>query len=945
MYGLMASLVVQISLAWLLSQDPESRMAVKGLLASLMGTILILAWRQLCVLRAWLATCLEKEPVAPEDSWVDLCGPPRFDPTKGVYGEVLIDGKCHRVVIQPDFWPLLRSAVNIDRNEAAVANSIVSPVKPGKEPGSLVCIQAKDGKMLGMGARVHCGPATVLLTAAHVLKQGKIADLYLSKYSASSGEGKRVLMDPTWAIEYGSLSKETDIVAVQVPASVWSRLGVTTSRVRKPTVKVPVLAFGGQSSGVLTSSQGFATPEGVMSVAHSCTTQPGWSGTPLYAGSDIVGIHRRWDKIGSQNMATNVSIFHTNCESSENGEQGAQEIDDEEWTNREGSPTDVYVAGRGRFKTMGDEYSRHDEHPLAFAKYKKEKGEMTWAEMVEDDLEWDIRNETSMVPLNLPAGGERVLIAVREMSGIEWSSGEILTTEGMPLIDCGRSRVHFREVARTGTNQLCRDAEQHFSDLSDLSWPERGSKAERISLLFQASRFRPTKAPANLESACRELEREYPKSVQRICLWGETWNPASLKAKIQEIAQRDIKRDSSPGVPLSLIATTNGAVLDSSMTLVVEAVWARLEALSRIELSPDVTPSELIQLGLCDPVRLFIKQEPHPLRKVRTGRLRLISSVSLIDQLVERVLFGFQNNLEISQWKQCPSKPGMGLTAKEQSDALWGELKFKSTLAPAAEADISGFDWSVQHWELEAEVEMRIRLGNFGVLAAKAARNRFVCLSNSVFQLSDGTLIAQGLPGLMKSGSYCTSSSNSRIRCLMAKIIGSRWCIAMGDDSVEGWVDNAVEKYHALGHECKEYSACAREFVDGVQTLKTVNFCSHELSEGSCHLTTWSKTLFRYFHSTAPCIRSLEMELAGSPQWPKIHRYLRRVGLAPDKDGKKEGQPAASPSSRYSKGEIQEEEEERKAAKPSHQKSDSGFNSRGRVFPDRVFGATNHYIW
>lgn len=27
---------------------------------------------------------------------------------------------------------------------------------------------------------------------------------------------------------------------------------------------------------------------------------------------------------------------------------------------------------------------------------------MTWADMVDDDLEWDIRNETSMIPLNCP---------------------------------------------------------------------------------------------------------------------------------------------------------------------------------------------------------------------------------------------------------------------------------------------------------------------------------------------------------------------------------------------------------------------------------------------------------------------------------------------------------------------------------------------------------------
>lgn len=378
------------------------------------------------------------------------------------------------------------------------------------------------------------------------------------------------------------------------------------------------------------------------------------------------------------------------------------------------------------------------------------------------------------------------------------------------------------------------------------------------------------------------------------------------------------------------------------MTLVVEAVWARLEALSRIELSPDVTPPELVRLGLCDPVRLFIKQEPHPLRKVRTGRLRLISSVSLLDQLVERVLFGFQNNLEISQWKRCPSKPGMGLTLKEQSDALWDELKFKSTIAPAAEADISGFDWSVQHWELQADVEMRIRLGDFGPLAAKAARNRFICLANSVFQLSDGTLIAQGLPGLMKSGSYCTSSSNSRIRCLMAKIIGSQWCIAMGDDSIEGWIDDAVAKYSALGHECKEYTACATEYGEQGSSLAKANFCSHELSEGLCYLTTWSKTLFRFFHSTAPCIRSLEMELAGSPQWPKIHRYLRRVGLAPDKDGEKEGHTGSSGND--SKGEIQAEEENTRAI--LHQNSDSWLSPSFYGPLDPVSRATViHSVW
>lgn len=254
--------------------------------------------------------------------------------------------------------------------------------------------------------------------------------------------------------------------------------------------------------------------------------------------------------------------------------------------------------------------------------------------------------------------------------------------------------------------------------------------------------------------------------------------------------------------------------------------------------------------------------------------------MSLIDQVVERILFGYQNNLEISSWRTCPSKPGMGLSLVEQAQSIWNDLSYKHTQRGACEADISGFDWSVQPWELEADVEMRIALGSFPPLLANAARARFHCLANSVFQLSNGTLIAQGLPGLMKSGSYCTSSSNSRIRCLMAELIGAPWCIAMGDDSVEGYVFGAREKYEALGHTCKDYVPCE---VDSSGRLRSVNFCSHYISRDTCFLTSWERTMVKFLSSPNPQFEDLQTELHNSPVWPRIVKYLRRVGLAPDK--------------------------------------------------------------
>jgi len=219
----------------------------------------------------------------------------------------------------------------------------------------------------------------------------------------------------------------------------------------------------------------------------------------------------------------------------------------------------------------------------------------------------------------------------------------------------------------------------------------------------------------------------------------------------------------------------------------------------------------------------------------------------------------------------------MGLSLAEQAQSIWSELKFYHDSHPAAEADISGFDWSVQSWELWADLEMRLNLGDFDGLARKVAINRWYCFVNSVFQLSDGRLISQGRPGLMKSGSYCTSSTNSRIRCLMAEIIGAPWCIAMGDDSVEGYTEGAKEKYSALGHTCKQYDPCE---LDSAGKLLRVNFCSHELSENRFYLTSWPRTLYRYLCNPRPDIGDLQAELGANPHWGRIYAYVSREGPA-----------------------------------------------------------------
>jgi hypothetical protein len=460
------------------------------------------------------------------------------------------------------------------------------------------------------------------------------------------------------------------------------------------------------------------------------------------------------------------------------------------------------------------------------------------------------------------------------------------------MFEVGRSGVKFRETNRKAPSVAVLTATKEFPELANFGWPERGSQAELGSLLLQASRYKETQAPENLRKACDSLKRKYPKARARACLRGENWDHRDIAEEVAKICESNVNLKASPGVPLSMFGQTNGEVLGTHLEFVMWAVTQRIELLSRIDLvSSNQTPKELVEAGLCDPVRLFVKQEPHSLRKLKEGRFRLISSVSLIDQLVERLIFGPQNQLEIQRWRNIPSKPGMGLSLYEQATSIWRELQTNHDICPAAEADISGFDWSVQSWELWADVVMRTELSDFGPKLKSAAMNRFYCFMNSVFQLSDGTLIEQGLPGLMKSGSYCTSSTNSRIRCLMAELIEAPWCIAMGDDSVEGYVPHAKEKYQALGHECKDYIPCE---TDSSGALRKVNFCSHELSEDSFWLTSWPKTLFRFLCSPKPDVEELQAELWGCPQWTKIYNYVS-IGNGRDKfNGKEQVQKQSS---------------------------------------------------
>lgn len=357
---------------------------------------------------------------------------------------------------------------------------------------------------------------------------------------------------------------------------------------------------------------------------------------------------------------------------------------------------------------------------------------------------------------------------------------------------------------------------------------------------------------------------------------GETldWRP------LVEAAVAALEGDSSPGYPLMRLARTNEELLGTHKELVVGLAVARLQRLQGSDVAQlrRLTAGSLVEQGYTDEVRLFVKNELHSELKVQQGRMRLIASISVVDQIVERVLNGPQNRAEIDMWESIPSKPGMGLhdegleSLRRQLDGL-GKIPVSS--------DVSGFDWSVPQWMLDWDAKVRAQLCAAGPLS-HMFEARAVCLGLSRFVFSDGEVWDQITPGIQKSGSYNTSSTNSRLRVLLAWLCGVSYgyegrCIAMGDDAVENAPvspEDLIDAYATFGFTLKEVARGDLEF------------CAYRFGkDGSLEPIRWHKMLASVLATSVrdeaherDLLAALEYELRHSRHRERAFGIIRASG-------------------------------------------------------------------
>lgn len=440
----------------------------------------------------------------------------------------------------------------------------------------------------------------------------------------------------------------------------------------------------------------------------------------------------------------------------------------------------------------------------------------------------------------------------------------------------GQSKVKIITGKKTNISDMWKQALALAPDLDTLGWPERSAEAEFASFAYQASvRKTTTFSEINEETKTRIMSimtEDYPK-------FSNEYN--DLESLLNNIRKQflEIKLDSTPGIPYVLAYKKNKDILENFNYQLEEIIKSRIFLILSIDYDAllKMHPEDIVRKGLADPVRLFIKNEPHKKDKLDNRRYRLIMSVSIADKVLEMVLTSGRKKTERVNWRTCPSKPGIGFDDAEAIPFFKRVNSFENRVS----SDVSAWDWLVREW-------MQIEDSKFTIKQCTnpfpewedLVRKMAIIESRSLYQFSDGNLAVLRdndgcYYGNQNSGKYKTSMSNSSMRVRLALAVGSRHNDAMGDDLIETYVQDAEEKYKMLGMKVKAYDKFSGQF----------EFCSKIFTDKGPYPTSVVKPLMNLLHSDFDdsnqylgSLINFSEEIRHFPNKERLYDIIEKVG-------------------------------------------------------------------
>ncbi len=296
-------------------------------------------------------------------------------------------------------------------------------------------------------------------------------------------------------------------------------------------------------------------------------------------------------------------------------------------------------------------------------------------------------------------------------------------------------------------------------------------------------------------------------------------------------AATELRGAGTPGLPMCQAYATNKAALEAP-DVIDEAVTRLWQTLS-VSTVKGTHPRgwDAVRLGVVDPVIPFAKNEVMPRRKM--GTLRLVSGLSIVDQIVERVLIGNFVSEVKHQYPESSVLVGIGF-----SDELATQFanKLETRRHPDSfltGADLGSFDSSQKEVHVQSAYSDGIAGGieqpDYTILqAAISYLGELRSLPVYAIRQSDGWHFYEPFQaGNMLSGCLATTTVNGMIRVELERRTGALEADAAGDDglaerlSVD--VDRITQAFTDQGFRLRDFNVWSRPGEE----LTQFEFCSH----------------------------------------------------------------------------------------------------------------------
>jgi hypothetical protein len=155
-----------------------------------------------------------------------------------------------------------------------------------------------------------------------------------------------------------------------------------------------------------------------------------------------------------------------------------------------------------------------------------------------------------------------------------------------------------------------------------------------------------------------------------------------------------------------------------------------------------------------DDIRIFIKREPHKKSKLVEQRYRLISQISAVDTMIDRMLYaGLADNV-----RETFAHTGIFIGWTPLSGGYNLVRGWVGDNTEKLSTDFSSWDWTVPEWMTEMFLTIVEQLhpeASPTWLTLHRTRNRAL-FHSPVFRTTDGCAYKQPFRGAQKSGSYMT---------------------------------------------------------------------------------------------------------------------------------------------------------------------------------------------